>query len=247
VEKRLRIGVLAVQGAFREHARMLRFLGAEVVEVRLPEELVGLDGLVIPGGESTAILRLVRLYGIEEAIRRFEQPVFGTCAGMIVLDRRHLDLVDLEVERNAYGRQVASFEADLALTGDDEPLHGVFIRAPRVRELGEGVEVLAEHDGEPVLVRDGRFLLASFHPELTDDTRVHERFLELVREEQLPPLPLPGSSLAKEPSERRAGQYGGTAKRRERSFLQPAATGGGGAGLRRAGAGPDQGGEGVRA
>jgi pyridoxal 5'-phosphate synthase pdxT subunit len=184
VEKRPRIGVLAVQGAFREHARVLRSLGADVVEVRLPEELVGLDGLVIPGGESTAILRLVRLYGLEEAIRRFGRPVFGTCAGMIVLDRRHLGLVDLEVDRNAYGRQVASFEADLAMAGEEEPLHGVFIRAPRVRELGEGVEVLAEHEGEPVLVRDGRFLLASFHPELTDDTRVHERFLELVREEQ---------------------------------------------------------------
>jgi 5'-phosphate synthase pdxT subunit len=182
VQQRPRIGVLAVQGAFREHARVLRALGADVVEVRLPEELAGLDGLVIPGGESTAILRLVRLYRLEEAIRRFERPVFGTCAGMIVLDRRHLGLVDLEVERNAYGRQVASFEADLALAGEDQPLPGVFIRAPRVRELGAGVEVLAEHDGEPVLVRDGRFLLASFHPELTDDTRVHERFLELVRE-----------------------------------------------------------------
>ena len=184
MEKRPRIGVLAVQGAFREHARMLGSLGAEVVEVRLPEQLEGLDGLVIPGGESTAIMRLMRLYGLEEAIRRFEQPVFGTCAGMIVLDRRHLGLVDLEVERNAYGRQVASFEADLVLAGDDEALHGVFIRAPRVRQHGPDVQVLAEHAGEPVLVRDGRFLLASFHPELTDDTRVHERFLDLVREEQ---------------------------------------------------------------
>jgi len=109
--------------------------------------------------------------------------VFGTCAGMIVLDREHLGLVDLVVDRNAYGRQVASFEADLDLEGDDDQLRGVFIRAPRVRELGAAVEVLAEHDGEPVLVRDGRFLLASFHPELTDDTRVHERFLELVKEE----------------------------------------------------------------
>jgi 5'-phosphate synthase pdxT subunit len=102
---------------------------------------------------------------------------------MIVLDRGHLGLVDLSVDRNAYGRQIASFEADLALEGEDEPLRGVFIRAPRVREIGDDVEVLAEHAGEPVLVRDGRFLLASFHPELTDDTRVHERFLELVREE----------------------------------------------------------------
>ena len=178
----MKIGVLAVQGAFREHAQALRRLGAEVVEVRVPEQIEGLDGLVIPGGESTAIMRLVRLYGLEEAIRRFGGAVLGTCAGMILLDRSHLGLVDLEVERNAYGRQVASFEADLELPGDERPLRGVFIRAPRVRALGPGVEVLAEHRGEPVLVRDGRFLLASFHPELTDDTRVHERFLRLVEE-----------------------------------------------------------------
>src|SRR6186713_2913764 len=122
------IGVLALQGNFREHAAMLRALGADVVEVRLPEQLDGLDGLVIPGGESTAIMRLMRLYGLEEAVRRFNGAVLGTCAGMILLDRAHLGLVDLEVERNAYGRQPASFEADLELTGEEEPLHGVFIR-----------------------------------------------------------------------------------------------------------------------
>jgi len=177
------IGVLALQGNFREHAAMLRALGADVVEVRLPEQLDGLDGLVIPGGESTAIMRLARLYGLEDAIRRFRGAVLGTCAGMILLDRAHLGLVDLEVDRNAYGRQVASFEADLALAGEHEPLRGVFIRAPRVRDAGPQVEVLAEHDGEPVLLRDGRYLVASFHPELTDDTRVHQRFLELVEEE----------------------------------------------------------------
>jgi 5'-phosphate synthase pdxT subunit len=125
----------------------------------------------------------MRLYGLDEAVRRFPGPVFGTCAGMIVLDREHLGLVDLIVDRNAYGRQVASFEADLALEDEEESLRGVFIRAPRVREAGPGVEVLAEHDGEPVLLREGRFLVASFHPELTGDTRVHERFLQLVREE----------------------------------------------------------------
>jgi 5'-phosphate synthase pdxT subunit len=178
-----RIGILAVQGNFREHAAMLRRLGAEVVEVRKAEQLAGLDGLVIPGGESTAITRLMRLYGIEEAIRAFRGAVFGTCAGMILLDRDHLGLVDVAVDRNAYGRQVASFEADLELAGEDEPLRGVFIRAPRVTAAGAAVEVLAEHEGEPVLLRDGRFLVASFHPELTDDTRVHERFLELVQEE----------------------------------------------------------------
>ena len=180
----MRIGVLALQGNFREHAATLRGLGADVVEVRKPEQLDGLDGLVIPGGESTTFMRLMRLYGLDEALQRFEQPVFGTCAGMIVLDREHLGLIDLVVDRNAYGRQVASFEADLELEGDDEPLRGIFIRAPRVREIGPGVEVLAEHEGEPVLVRDGRFLVASFHPELTDDPRVHERFLDLVREER---------------------------------------------------------------
>ena len=177
------IGVLAVQGNFREHVAMLRRLGADAVEVRKAEELEGLDGLVIPGGESTTFTRLMRLYGLDEAVRSFTGPVFGTCAGMIVLDREHLGLVDLVVDRNAYGRQVASFEADLRLEGDARPLRGVFIRAPRVRDAGPEVEVLAEHDGEPVLLREGRFLVASFHPELTDDTRVHERFLDLVREE----------------------------------------------------------------
>jgi 5'-phosphate synthase pdxT subunit len=179
----MRIGVLAVQGNFREHAAVLRRLGVDAVEVRKPGQLEGLDGLIIPGGESTTFMRLMRLYGLEEAVAAFERPVFGTCAGMIVLDRAHLGLVDIEVDRNAYGRQVASFEADLELDGEAEPLRGVFIRAPRVRDLGDGVEVLAELDGEPVLVRDDRFLVASFHPELTEDTRVHERFLDLVREE----------------------------------------------------------------
>jgi 5'-phosphate synthase pdxT subunit len=178
----MRIGVLALQGNFREHAAMLRRLGAEAVEVRKPEQLRGLDGLVVPGGESTTFLRLMRLYGLDAAIRGFEQPVFGTCAGMIVLDRDHLGLVDVAVDRNAYGRQVASFEADLELAGEEAPLRGVFIRAPRVRDVGEDVEVLAEHDGEPVLVRQGRFLVASFHPELTEDTRVHELFLDAVKE-----------------------------------------------------------------
>jgi pyridoxal 5'-phosphate synthase pdxT subunit len=180
---RPRIGVLAVQGNVREHVGVLRRLGAEAVEVRKPEELEGLDGLVIPGGESTTFMRLMRLYGLDEAVRSFQGPVLGTCAGMIVLDREHLGLVDLAVDRNAYGRQVASFEADLELVGEDEPLRGVFIRAPRLAQAGPAVEVLAELDGEPVLLREGRFLVASFHPELTDDTRVHERFLDIVREE----------------------------------------------------------------
>jgi pyridoxal 5'-phosphate synthase pdxT subunit len=182
MDRRPRIGVLALQGAFREHARALRVAGADVVEVRLPAQLDDLDGLVVPGGESTTMTKLASLYGLDSAIRAFDRPVLGTCAGMILVDRAHLGLADLEVERNAYGRQVASFEADLELDGDDRPFRGVFIRAPRVRDVGPGVEVLAELDGEPVLLRDGRVLVASFHPELTDDPRIHERFLELVTE-----------------------------------------------------------------
>ena len=178
----LRIGVLAVQGNFREHAQMLRGLGADVTEVRKAAELDGLDGLVIPGGESTTFMRLMALYGLDEGIRRFERPVFGTCAGMIVLDRNHLGLVDLAVRRNAFGRQVASFEADLPLAGAESPIRAVFIRAPWIEEVGPNVEVLAEVDGRPVLAREGRFLVAAFHPELTDDTRLHELFLESVRE-----------------------------------------------------------------
>ena len=180
----LTIGVLALQGAFREHASMVRRLGADVVEIRLPGQLAGLDGLIIPGGESSAIMRLMGLYGLDEAIRRFPGPIFGTCAGMIVLDRERLGLVDLVVERNAFGRQIASFEADLSVEGEEAPLRGVFIRAPWIAEAGPGVDILAQVDGHPVLAREGRILVASFHPELTDDTRVHERFLQMVREEQ---------------------------------------------------------------
>jgi 5'-phosphate synthase pdxT subunit len=185
------IGVLAVQGNFREHLAMLARLGAEGVEVRLPEQLEGLDGLIIPGGESTAIGRLIRLYGLEDAIAEFAAPVFGTCAGMILLAREAVDglpeqpllgLLDATVRRNGYGRQVFSFEADLAFDGEEAPLRGVFIRAPRVEAVGLDVEVLAELDGKPVLVRQGRVLAAAFHPELTDDTRIHELFLQMTRE-----------------------------------------------------------------
>jgi 5'-phosphate synthase pdxT subunit len=181
VERPLRIGVLAVQGNFREHAAVLRRLDAEPVEVRLPAQLEGLDGLIIPGGESTAITRLMRLYGLDEALRQFAEPIFGTCAGMIVLDRDHLGLADLRVERNAFGRQVRSFETDLDI-GQGEPVRGVFIRAPWIEDAGPAVEILAEVDGHPVLARQGRILVAAFHPELTDDTRIHELFLNQVRE-----------------------------------------------------------------
>jgi 5'-phosphate synthase pdxT subunit len=177
-----RIGVLAVQGNFREHGAMLRSLGADVVEVRKPEQLAGLDGLVIPGGESTTFMRLMQLYGLDDAIKSFGRPVFGTCAGMIVLDRDHLGLVDIRVRRNAFGRQAASFETDLDVAGEKESLRAIFIRAPWIEEVGPGVEVLAEVDGHPVLARDGQYLVASFHPELTGDTRLHELFLEGIRE-----------------------------------------------------------------
>jgi 5'-phosphate synthase pdxT subunit len=183
MEKPLRIGVLAVQGNFREHAAVLRRLGTEPVEIRLPDELEGLDGLIIPGGESTTIGRLMRLYGLDDAVRDFGGPIFGTCAGMIVLDRDHLGLGDYGTRRNAFGRQVKSFEADLDIGDGDEPVRAVFIRAPWLEDAGPDVEVLAEVDGHPVLAREGRLLVAAFHPELTDDTRVHERFLNLVREE----------------------------------------------------------------
>ena len=205
MEKPLRIGVLAVQGNFREHVAMLRRLGAEPVEVRLPGQLDGLDGLIIPGGESTAIGRLMRLYDLDDAVQEFAGPIFGTCAGMIVLDRDHLGLGDYGTRRNAFGRQVHSFEADLDIGDGDEPLRAIFIRAPWLEEPGPNVDVLAEVDGHPVLAREGRLLVAAFHPELTDDTRVHERFLNIVREvtrvgsterdkgAKAPALPAPGA------------------------------------------------------
>jgi 5'-phosphate synthase pdxT subunit len=189
----MRIGVLALQGNFREHLAVLERLGVDGIEVRRPEQVDGLDGLVVPGGESTAIGRLARLYGLDEALCAFPGPIFGTCAGMILLAREAVDgvpdqlllgLLDISVRRNGYGRQVFSFEADLDWDGGP-PLRGVFIRAPRVEQTGPGVEALAELDGRPVLVRQGRVLAASFHPELTDDTRVHELFVELVEERSM--------------------------------------------------------------
>jgi 5'-phosphate synthase pdxT subunit len=185
-----RIGVLAVQGNFREHLALLRRLGLSAIEVRKPEQLERLDGLVIPGGESTAIGKLLRSYYLEQPIREFQGAILGTCAGMILLAREAVDgvpgqpllgLIDIVVRRNAYGRQVHSFETDLKLAGEAEPLRAVFIRAPRIEQAGPEVEILAEHDGFPVLARQGRILVAAFHPELTGDTRVHQLFLQAVR------------------------------------------------------------------
>ena len=177
------VGVLALQGGFAAHAKILRKLGAEVREVRVPADLDGLDGLVMPGGESTTMTLGIEREGLAEPLRAFaaERPVLGTCAGLIMLDRDHLGILDIRAERNAFGRQVRSFEADLDLEGSR--FHAIFIRAPWVAEAGPDVEVLAAVEGHPVAVRQGRVLAVAFHPELTDDTRVHERFLALLDDE----------------------------------------------------------------
>jgi 5'-phosphate synthase pdxT subunit len=189
-----RIGVLAIQGDFEEHKRVLEGLGVEAPEVRLPDELDGIDGLIIPGGESTTIAQLIDIYDFRPALRQKAEdgmPVWGTCAGMIVLAGRLTDhrpeplgLMDIVVTRNAFGRQVDSFETDLDITGlSGTPFRAVFIRAPAVNEIGSGVSVLASlEDGRPVAVQQERLLATSFHPELTDDSRVHELFVRIVED-----------------------------------------------------------------
>ena len=180
----LRIGVLAAQGDFAAHARVLRSLGATPLEVRTPGQLAGLDGLVIPGGESTTISKAIERDGLDAALREYAQagrPVLGTCAGMIMLDRDHLDLLDAVARRNAFGRQLHSFEADLEVEGiGPDPLRAVFIRAPWIDEHGPDVEVLATYDGHPVVVRQGSLLACAFHPELTDDSRLHALFMAMA-------------------------------------------------------------------
>jgi 5'-phosphate synthase pdxT subunit len=180
---RLRIGVLALQGDFEAHRKMLDSLGASASEVRTPDQLIGLDGLVIPGGESTTISMGMEREGLDEAIRSFHDsggPILGSCAGMIVCDRDHLGLADYVCRRNAFGRQLQSFEEDLRIDGlGEEPLRAVFIRAPWVEEHGSAVEVLAEVDGHPVAVRDGSVLAVAFHAELTDDSRLHAAFMAM--------------------------------------------------------------------
>jgi 5'-phosphate synthase pdxT subunit len=180
------VGVLALQGDFEAHGRMLRGLGADVREVRVPADLEGLDGLVIPGGESTTITLGIEREGLAEPLRELARsgtPVFGTCAGMIMLDRAHLGVMDIECKRNAFGRQIRSFEADLRIPGiDGPPVRAVFIRAPWVQIAGEDVEVLAAVDGHPVAVRQQNMLVISFHPELAGETRLHELFLDQIRQ-----------------------------------------------------------------
>jgi 5'-phosphate synthase pdxT subunit len=172
------IGVLALQGGFAAHARMLRGLGADVREVRVPEDLAGLDGLIIPGGESTTMTLGIEREGLAAPLRAFDRPMFGTCAGLIMLDREHLGLMDIEARRNAFGRQVRSFEAELDIAElGGAPLRAVFIRAPWIAAHGDDVEILASVDGHAVAASQGRLLAVAFHPELGADTRLHERFL----------------------------------------------------------------------
>jgi pyridoxal 5'-phosphate synthase pdxT subunit len=188
----MRIGVLALQGAVAEHIRMLERIGAEGVIVKRIEQLADLDGLIIPGGESTTIGKLMREYGFIDAIRAFagqKKPVFGTCAGMIVVAKEivgepdaHLGLMDIQVSRNAFGRQRESFETDLDVQGIDQQVRAVFIRAPLIAGIGPSVEVLSEYNGQIVAAREGNLLACSFHPELTDDSSMHAYFVRMAEE-----------------------------------------------------------------
>jgi 5'-phosphate synthase pdxT subunit len=179
------VGVLALQGDFEAHSNMLAALGAETRVVRTPKDLEGLDGLVIPGGESTTMTLGIEREGLAEPLRRLVRsgtPVLGTCAGMIMLDREHLGVLDVRSRRNAFGRQVSSFEADVPVDGAGA-MRAVFIRAPWVEEVGEGVEVLARVDGHPVAVRQDNVLAVAFHPELTGDGRLHAWLVDRIREQ----------------------------------------------------------------
>jgi 5'-phosphate synthase pdxT subunit len=186
------IGVLALQGDFEAHATVLRRLGAQVSEVRVPADLDGLQGLVVPGGESTTMTLGIAREGLAGPLRELAAagtPVLGSCAGLIMLDREHLGLIDMRAERNAFGRQTRSFEADLNVAGlDGGPLRGVFIRAPWIAEHGPAVEVLAQIDGHPVAAREGDRLVVAFHSELTGDDRVHELFLAAVARRRASPV-----------------------------------------------------------
>jgi 5'-phosphate synthase pdxT subunit len=188
------VGVLALQGAFEAHQHVLRDLGVESVQVRTPSDLDVVDALVMPGGESTTMSHLLQTSGLFNSIdARLKQgmPVFGTCAGMILLakgvldgrsDQRSFGAIDIDVKRNAYGRQIDSFETDIALAGMFEDFHAVFIRAPQIARLGEEVTVLARHNEDVVLARQGSVMVASFHPELTSDARIHSMFIGLLQE-----------------------------------------------------------------
>ncbi|MNJ44682.1 Glutamine amidotransferase subunit PdxT [compost metagenome] len=187
----MKVGVLALQGAVSEHIRSIESTGAEGVAVKQPEQLLDVDGLIIPGGESTTIGKLMRKYGFIEAVRQFSsegKPLFGTCAGLIVMAKEieggeepHLGVMDISVSRNAFGRQRESFETDLEVKGLEEPLRAVFIRAPLITAVGDGVEVLSTYNDEIVTARQGHLLVSSFHPELTDDVALHKYFTEMIQ------------------------------------------------------------------
>ncbi|RFU60406.1 pyridoxal 5'-phosphate synthase glutaminase subunit PdxT [Bacillus sp. V59.32b] len=187
----VKIGVLGLQGAVREHVRSIEVSGAAAVIIKKAEQLGDIDGLIIPGGESTTMRKLIDQYGFMEPLRRFTddgKPIFGTCAGLIILAKHikgyeepHLGVLDVTVERNSFGRQVDSFEAELEISGMESPFTGVFIRAPHIIEAGEQVEILAEYNGRIVAARQGQFLGCSFHPELTDDHRLTQIFIEMVQ------------------------------------------------------------------
>ena len=191
----MKIGVLALQGAVAEHIRSINEAGAEGIAIKRVEQLEMIDGLIIPGGESTTIGKLMRKYGFIDAIRHFSEsgkPLFGTCAGLIVLaktigsgEEAHLGLMDIKVARNAFGRQRESFETELAVKGIEEPVRAVFIRAPLILEVGEGVDILSTYKEEIVTARQGSLLAASYHPELTNDYRLHQYFVEMVKEHTL--------------------------------------------------------------
>ena len=188
----VRVGVLALQGAFAAHEVALAGLGAETAQVRTPDDLAGVDALVMPGGESTTMSRLLETSGLFDDLNarlRGGMPVFGTCAGMILLatkvldgrtDQRSFGAIDVTVQRNGYGRQVDSFETDIDVAGLSTPFHAVFIRAPKVVAVGNGVNIMASHDGVPVLAAQDHVMVASFHPELTADDRLHAQFLKLI-------------------------------------------------------------------
>jgi 5'-phosphate synthase pdxT subunit len=188
----MKVGVLALQGAVAEHIRMLQLAGAEGIVIKKTEQLKEIDGLIVPGGESTTIGKLMRTYGFVEELKKFSEekkPIFGTCAGLIVLakeisgqDTAHLELMDMTVSRNAFGRQRESFETDLAVKGIDERVRAVFIRAPLIDKVGSGVDVLSTYKDRIVAARQEHLLAASFHPELTDDYRMHTYFIDMVKE-----------------------------------------------------------------
>ncbi|MFC4409459.1 pyridoxal 5'-phosphate synthase glutaminase subunit PdxT [Chungangia koreensis] len=186
------IGVLGLQGAVGEHLKQLQSCGVDAVVVKKAEQLQDIDGLIIPGGESTAIRNLMDRYGFVEPLKSFEQPIFGTCAGMVLLanelsgtEESHLQRINIRVKRNASGRQKDSFEAALEVKGLEEPYHAVFIRAPYVEETGDGVEVLATYDGQVVAAKEGNILVSAFHPELTDDHRFLQLFIDMVNSSKL--------------------------------------------------------------